>query len=51
MAQVYILDNIAYKEGNYEPTAARLPQGAGEKLVDSALDQLLKIFRENAHGK
>ncbi|HZQ43605.1 MAG TPA: hypothetical protein VFA99_10150 [Acidobacteriaceae bacterium] len=50
-ALVYIPNNIAYEEGNYEPTAARLPQGAGEKLVDSALDQLLKIFRENAHGK
>ncbi len=49
-ALVYIPNNIAYEEGNYEPTAARLPQGAGEKLVDSALDQLLKIFRENADG-
>ncbi len=50
-ALVYIPNRIAYEEGNYEPTAARLPQGAGEKLVDSALDQLLKIFRENAQGK
>jgi neutral ceramidase len=50
-ALVYIPNRIAYEEGNYEPTAARLPQGAGEKLVDSALDQLLKIFRENAERK
>ena len=50
-ALVYIPNRIAYEEGNYEPTAARLPQGAGEKLVDSALDQLLKIFRENGQGK
>jgi hypothetical protein len=50
-ALVYIPNRIAYKEGNYEPTAARLPQGAGEKLVDSALDQLLTLARENAEGK
>jgi hypothetical protein len=50
-ALVYIPNHIGYEEGNYEPTAARLPQGAGEKLVDSALDQLLKIFRENGNGK
>ena len=50
-ALVYIPNEIAYEEGNYEPTAARLPQGAGEKLVESALDQLLQIFRENGNGK
>lgn len=45
-ALVYIPNRIAYEEGNYEPTAARLPSGAGEKLVGSALDQLLKLARE-----
>jgi hypothetical protein len=50
-ALVYIPNQIAYEEGNYEPTAARLPQGAGEKLVNSALEQLLKIFRENGNGR
>jgi hypothetical protein len=50
-ALVYIPNRIAYEEGNYEPTAARLPEGAGEKLVDSALDQLLKMARENGVGK
>ena len=50
-ALVYIPNRIAYEEGNYEPTAARLPEGAGEKLVDSALDQLLNLARENAKGK
>jgi hypothetical protein len=49
-ALVYIPNQIAYEEGNYEPTAARLPKGAGEKLVNSALEQLLKIFRENGNG-
>ncbi len=50
-ALVYIPNRIAYEEGNYEPTAARLPEGAGEKLVDSALDQLLKLTRQNGEGK
>jgi neutral ceramidase len=50
-ALVYIPNQIAYEEGNYEPTAARLPRGAGEKLVNSALDQLLNIFRENGNGR
>ncbi len=49
-ALVYIPNEIAYEEGNYEPTAARLPQGAGEKLVNSALDQLLKLFQENSNA-
>jgi hypothetical protein len=46
-ALVYIPNRIAYEEGNYEPTAARLPVGAGEKLVNSALDQLLKLDRKD----
>lgn len=50
-ALVYIPNRIAYKEGNYEPTAARLPAGAGEKLVNSALDQLLTLDQENGQHK
>jgi len=50
-ALVYIPNRIAYEEGNYEPTAARLPVGGGEKLVDSALDQLLKLYQENGRAK
>lgn len=50
-AYVYIPNRVAYKEGNYEPTAARLPEGSGEALVDSALDQLLALAHRssNAH--
>ena len=50
-ALVYIPNRIAYKEGNYEPTAARLPAGAGEELVNSALEQLLTLARRDAHGQ
>ncbi len=44
-AYTYIPNRVAYEEGNYEPTASRLPAGSGEKLVDSALDQLLTLAR------
>ena len=37
----YIPNRIAYTEGNYEPIASRLPAGAGEMLMDSALEQLV----------
>lgn len=47
----YISNRTAYKEGNYEPTSARLPAGGGETLVDSALDQLLTLTRRNPDGK
>lgn len=47
----YIPNRIAYKEGNYEPTSARLPEGTGETLVDSAEDQMLQLFRQHAAGK
>lgn len=50
-ALVYIPNRVAYEEGNYEPTAARLPVGAGEKLVDSALEQLLQLVRKDSHGQ
>jgi hypothetical protein len=50
-AYVYIPNRVAFKEGNYEPTAARLPEGSGEALVDSAFDQLLALAHRspNAH--
>ncbi|MEO6912151.1 MAG: hypothetical protein ABI158_14645 [Edaphobacter sp.] len=47
----YIPNRVAYKEGNYEPTNARLPVGGGETLVDSALDQLLTLARRNSGDK
>lgn len=50
-ALVYIPNRVAYQEGNYEPTAARLPAGAGEELVNSALDQLLTLARKSGLGK
>lgn len=50
-AYTYIPNRVAYEEGNYEPTASRLPEGGGEQLVDSAFDQLLALARRgpNAH--
>jgi hypothetical protein len=50
-ALVYIPNRIAYEEGNYEPTAARLPAGAGEQLVDSALEQLLQLVHKDDHAQ
>jgi neutral ceramidase len=50
-AYVYIPNRIAYKEGNYEPTAARLPAGSGELLIDSAQQQLLQLARRTSDGK
>jgi hypothetical protein len=47
----YIPNRIAYTEGNYEAITSRLPPGAGEALVDSALDQLVALIRQSAHGK
>jgi neutral ceramidase len=50
-AYVYIPNRIAYDEGNYEPTAARLPKGSGERLMESAEQQLLKLAKgpDEAH--
>ena len=50
-AYAYIPNRIAYDEGNYEPTAARLPQGSGELLMDSAQRQLLQLARKAADEK
>lgn len=41
----YIPNRIAYREGNYEPLTSRLPAGAGETLMDSALDQLVSMYQ------
>ena len=50
-AYVYIPNRIAYMEGNYEPTAARLAAGSGELLMDSAQEQLLQLARRTSDGK
>lgn len=50
-AYVYIPNRIAFDEGNYEPTAARLPKGSGELLMDSAEQQLLKLALRPGHAR
>jgi len=50
-AYVYIPNRIGYEEGNYEPTAARLPEGSGELLMNSAQEQLLQLARRTPDGK
>jgi hypothetical protein len=50
-AYVYIPNRVAFKEGNYEPTAARLPEGSGEALVDSAFDQLLALAQKSSNAR
>jgi neutral ceramidase len=50
-AYVYIPNRIAYDEGNYEPTAARLPAGSGELLMQSAERQLLRLAQETSHER
>ncbi|HEV2325836.1 MAG TPA: neutral/alkaline non-lysosomal ceramidase N-terminal domain-containing protein [Terracidiphilus sp.] len=42
----YIPNRQAYPEGAYEVVSTRLKPGAGEKLMNSALDQLQQLFRE-----
>ena len=49
-ALTYIPNRIAYAEGNYEPTSARLPVGAGEQLLQSAQQQLLQLFGQQVRG-
>lgn len=41
----YIPNRIAYKEGAYEVVTSRVLPGAGEKLMNSGLDQLLTFFQ------
>jgi neutral ceramidase len=50
-AYTYIPNRVAYEEGNYEPTASRLPKGGGEILMDSAFQQLLKLARRPYDAK
>jgi hypothetical protein len=40
----YIPNRQAYPEGAYEAVATRLKPGAGERLMNSALDQLRAVF-------
>ncbi len=42
----YIPDRPAYAEGNYEVESARVAEGAGERLVSSALEMLAGIHEE-----
>jgi neutral ceramidase len=42
----YIPTRRAYSEGNYEVVSARCAEGSGEILVESALRQLRKLYRE-----
>jgi neutral ceramidase len=48
---VYVPNRIAFDEGNYEPTAARLPVGSGELMLQSAQQQLLKLAKEGSHAQ
>ena len=50
-ADSYIPNRVAYEEGNYEPTSARLQEGGGETLVDAAFKQLLELARRPADAK
>jgi len=47
----YIPTRRAYLEGNYEVISARVAEGSGELLVDSALRQLRALFRAPVDGK
>lgn len=42
----YIPTRRAYSEGNYEVISARCAEGSGEMLVESALRQLRKLYKE-----
>lgn len=41
----YVPNRKAYTEGNYEPVSARCAAGCGEMLADSALRQLVDLYR------
>jgi hypothetical protein len=41
----YIPDRKAYAEGAYEPISARCAVGSGERLVEAATDQLIRIYQ------
>ena len=42
----YVPTRVAYSQGNYEVVSARVGEGGGEKLVDSAVRQLRKVYRK-----
>jgi neutral ceramidase len=42
----YVPTKRAYLEGNYEVISARVAEGSGELLVDSALRQLRQLFKQ-----
>jgi hypothetical protein len=42
----YVPNRVAYSQGNYEVVSARVAEGSGEKLVDSALKQLGVLYKK-----
>jgi Neutral/alkaline non-lysosomal ceramidase, N-terminal len=44
----YVPNREAYPQGAYEPVSARVAQGSGEMLVDTAIRILTDLFRETA---
>jgi hypothetical protein len=47
----YVPNREAYPQGAYEPVSARVAQGAGEMLIDSAVRLLTDLFRESVVRK
>lgn len=47
----YIPNRVAYPQGEYEVISARCAEGSGEMLVDTALDLLRSLYREQANRK
>ncbi len=43
----YVPNREAYPQGAYEPVSARIAQGSGEMLVDTAVRLLTDLFRKN----
>ena len=47
----YVPNREVYPQGAYEPVSARVAQGSGEMLVDSAVRLLTELFRESVVRK
>jgi neutral ceramidase len=47
----YVPNRVAYPQGNYEVDSARVAQGAGETLVDTALDMLRELYAEHVTSR
>ena len=47
----YVPNREAYPQGAYEPVSARVAQGSGEMLVDTAVRLLTDLFRETVAPK